>query len=44
MGEDSAYQRVEKFVGEVDSSIEFNGKQAQTFLKESRGNVPLQDP
>ena len=35
MGKDSEYQWVEKFVGKVDSSMGFKGKQARTFLKKA---------
>ena len=35
MGEDLAYKWVQKYVGKVDSSMGFKGKQARTFLKKA---------
>merc|ERR1712079_4206 len=35
MGEGLAYRWVEKYVGKVDPSIGFKGKQARTFLKKA---------
>ena len=35
MGEDSAYQWLEKYVGKVDPSMGFKGKQARSFLKKA---------